>query len=60
MSNYSCLLAKIYFCTKGLEVPNLIMLMAFVGIPLIIALTGFSNDILDILEDAVERLKPGE
>jgi hypothetical protein len=54
------ILARIHKDTSGMEVPNLIMLMAFVGIPLIIALTGFAEDILKILEDAVDRLRPGE
>ncbi|WP_422374227.1 Flp family type IVb pilin [Roseibium sp.] len=45
---------------RGMEVPTLIMLMAFVGIPLIIALTQFSEDILGILSSAVDRLRPGD
>ena len=53
-------LARLHTDDCGMEVPSMIMMLAFITIPLIIALGGFSEDILKLLSSATDRLKPGE
>ncbi len=53
-------LRRLHADESGMEVPSMIMLLAFITIPLIIALGGFSKDILKMLSDSTDRLKPGE
>ncbi|MCO6188243.1 hypothetical protein [Rhizobium sp. L1K21] len=53
-------LRRLHLDQRGMEVATIIILMAVVGIPLIIALTGFGSDILDLLKDSTDRLRPNE
>ncbi len=56
----SARLAALHRDERGMEPAMIVMLMALVGIPLVIALTYFGDQILGDLKDATGRLKPNE
>jgi Flp pilus assembly pilin Flp len=51
------LLSNLHRDQKGLTVPEMIMLAAFVIIPVIIAVGGFGQQILDALSGGVDNAK---
>lgn len=53
-------LKRLHRNRDGSEVAMTMLMMAAVGIPLIIVLIAFSSDIVDILWDATQKLKPLE
>ncbi|MBV5266598.1 hypothetical protein [Pinisolibacter aquiterrae] len=60
MANLGACLRRLHRDERGMEVPSLILLLAFVVIPVIIALGHFSQDILDMLHRNAEQLRPGD
>ena len=44
---------------EGMEVPSAILLLALVSLPLILVLINFADQIVDILNEDVAKLRPG-